>query len=59
MSDLEQLNNPIAEAYWRALIAKEIMDADLSTEAKEISSDYYAATTRTQMVCSAIAKGIK
>jgi hypothetical protein len=58
MSDLEQLNNPIAEAYWRALIAKEIMDADLS-EAKEISSDYYAATLRTQMVCSAIAKGIK
>jgi hypothetical protein len=58
MSDLEQLNNPIAEAYWRALIAKEIMDADLS-EAKEISSDYYAATLRTQMVCSAIAKGKK
>lgn len=58
MSDLEQLNNPIAEAYWRALIAKEIMDADLS-EAKEISSDYYAATMRTQMVCSAIAKGVK
>lgn len=24
MSDLEQLNNPIAEAYWRALIAKEV-----------------------------------
>jgi hypothetical protein len=58
MSDLEQLNNPIAEAYWRALIAKEIMDADLS-ESKEISSDYYAATLRTQMVCSAIAKGKK
>ena len=58
MTDLEQLNNPIAEAYWRALIAKEIMDADLS-EAKEISSDYYAATLRTQMVCSAIAKGKK
>ena len=58
MSDLEQLNNPIAEAYWRALIAKEIMDADLS-EAKEISSDYYAATLRTQMICSAIAKGKK
>jgi hypothetical protein len=58
VTDLEQLNNPIAEAYWRALIAKEIMDADLS-EAKEISSDYYAATLRTQMVCSAIAKGKK
>ena len=24
MSDLEQLNNPIAEAYWRALIVKEV-----------------------------------
>jgi hypothetical protein len=24
MTDLEQLNNPIAEAYWRALIAKEV-----------------------------------
>jgi hypothetical protein len=58
VTDLEQLNNPIAEAYWRALIAKEIMDADLS-DAKEISSDYYAGTLRTQMVCSAIAKGIK
>jgi hypothetical protein len=34
------------------------MDADLS-DAKEISSDYYAGTLRTQMVCSAIAKGIK
>lgn len=58
MTDLEQLNNPIAEAYWRALIAKEIMDADLS-EAKEVSSDYYAGTLRAQMVCSSIAKGIK
>ena len=58
MSDLEQLNNPIAEAYWRALIAKEIMDADLS-DAKEISSDYYASALRTRMVCAAIAKGVK
>jgi hypothetical protein len=58
VTDLEQLNNPIAEAYWRALISKEIMDADLS-EAKEISSDYYASALRTQMVCAAIAKGKK
>lgn len=58
MSDLEQLNNPIAEAYWRALIAKEIMDADLS-EAKEVSSDYYASALRTRMVCASIAKGQK
>ncbi len=58
MTDLEQLNNPIAEAYWRALIAKEIMDADLS-DAKEISSDYYASALRTRMVCAAIAKGVK
>jgi hypothetical protein len=58
VTDLEQLNNPIAEAYWRALIAKEIMDADLS-EAKEVSSDYYASALRTRMVCAAIAKGQK
>lgn len=58
MTDLEQLNNPIAEAYWRALISREIMDADLS-EAKEVSSDYYASALRTQMVCASIAKGIK
>lgn len=58
MTDLEQLNNPIAEAYWRALIAKEITSADFS-EAKEVSSDYYAATLRTQMACSAIARGQK
>ena len=58
MTDLEQLNNPIAEAYWRALIAKEIMDADFS-DAREISSDYYASALRTRMACAAIAKGQK
>ena len=58
MTDLQQLNNPIAEAYWRALISNEILNADLS-EAKEISSDYYASALRTRMVCAAIAKGTK
>jgi hypothetical protein len=34
------------------------MEADFS-DAKEISSDYYASALRTRMVCAAIAKGKK
>ena len=45
----EILNNPIAEAYWRAKL--EAIEAP-----KDISSDYYAATKRTQMAAISIAK---
>lgn len=56
--ELTTLNNPIAEAYWRALISNEIMEIDLS-EGKTISSDWYASSLRTQMLCAAVAKGAK
>ena len=44
-----------AEAYWRERISNEIMLIDLE-EAKEISSDWYAAAMRTRFICSMIAK---
>lgn len=46
----------LAEAYWRAKIAKEIEDIDIS-EAKQISADWYAATARMKLVCTLIARG--
>jgi len=49
----EVLNNPIAEAYWRAKIAQELEAIEAP---KDISPDYYAATKRTQMVAISIAK---
>lgn len=44
----------LAEAYWRAKIAKEIMNLDLS-ESKEVSGDWYASALRTRMVCAVVA----
>ena len=49
----EVLNNPIAEAYWRAKIAQELEAIEAP---KDISSDYYTATKRTQMAAISIAK---
>jgi hypothetical protein len=40
----------------RQRIYEEIMALDLS-EAKEISSDWYAGSMRTRMICAVIAKG--
>jgi hypothetical protein len=43
----------------RAKIAEEIRSIDLS-EGKQISSDWYAASLRVQMICAVIAeKGLK
>ena len=39
----------------RERIYKELMSIDLS-EGKEVSSDWYAASLRTRMVCAAIAR---
>ena len=47
-----------AELHWRNVIADEIMALDVS-EAKSISSDWFAASLRVRMACSAIAKGAK
>ncbi len=46
----------LAEAYWREKIAKEIQAMDIS-EAKTISPDWYAATSRMRMACAAVARG--
>jgi hypothetical protein len=47
------------EAELRSKIADEIRSIDLS-EGKEISSDWYAASLRVQMVCAVVAeKGLK
>lgn len=48
----------LAEAYWREKIAKEIESIDIS-EAKEISSDWYGASSRMRMVCAIVARGKK
>lgn len=49
----------MTEAELRMKIAEEIRSIDLS-EGKEISSDWYAASLRTRMVCAVIAeKGLQ
>jgi hypothetical protein len=49
----------MSEQEIRAKIAEEIRSIDLS-EGKEISSDWYAASLRVQMICAVIAeKGLK
>jgi hypothetical protein len=49
----------MTETELRLKIAEEIRSIDLS-EGKEISSDWYAASLRVQMVCAAIAeKGLQ
>jgi hypothetical protein len=45
----------MSEAELRAKIAEEIRSIDLS-EGKEISSDWYAASLRVQMVCAIVAE---
>lgn len=45
----------MTEQEIREKIAQEIRSLDLS-EAKEISSDYYAAALRMKMVCAAVAE---
>lgn len=52
----EKGQTALAEAYWREKIAKEIEAIDLF-EAKQISSDWYAASSRMKMVCLAIVRG--
>lgn len=46
----------MTEEELRKKIAKEIMELDLS-EAKEISSDWFASAIRTRMICAIIAEG--
>ena len=49
----------MTEEELRAKIADEIRSIDLS-EGKDISSDWYAASLRVQMICAVVAeKGLK
>jgi hypothetical protein len=49
----------MTEEELRAKIADEIRSIDLS-EGKQISSDWYAASLRVQMICAVVAeKGLK
>lgn len=52
----EMITMSEVEYYWRQKIADEISEANLK-DGEWPSSDWCAATLRTQMVCASIARG--